>query len=124
MGPLPDTHIDLDFRLFGEEEDEEDVEIDGISDEEEDPIAKIKTTKSKDEKGIGFLGMHIPQVCSQLRDEDSGSGSLQPVWEFDPSNVEDHIGCSIIDRIYVINPGTPLTNTLAQGSFFQVNVPP
>lgn len=70
--PLLDSHTNPDFHPSREEEDKEDVDIDGEDDKESVKILN-KTMKSKGEQGIRFLGTCIPHICPQPRDENIGS---------------------------------------------------
>lgn len=59
-GPLPNI-IDLDFHPSEGEEEEDNIDVDGLSDEE-GPSIKAEVVKSRDELGIGFWGLSIPQL--------------------------------------------------------------
>lgn len=131
------------FHPSREEENEEDVDIDeedeeetiaeelykklaqgaeDLGEEEEEEKHSGRTSKPKDEQGSRSLGTHIPKICPQPLDEDITSHQSRPIWEFDGTNANDPIGCSIVNGVCVFNLRISLANPPAWGSFIQVDM--
>lgn len=70
-----------------------------------------------------FLGGRIPQIYPSPRDEDCRRDEWS-VWEFDVSNAEEPIECSLVDGVCTHNLRTPLAEPPSQGSYVHDDVPP